>query len=205
MTTPRLNLSGLQIRLALRRFGWSNSVALLLCATGTLVWLLQIPYLATAVEVQRASLALARKSLQSATSQPSSPQRQLGEERLAAFYDNLGEKRYAEQQVKTLFAIASKNNLSLSQAEYKFGYDKNGRFHTYHIRLPVKGSYATIRQFCEQTLLTIPFASLDQMSFKRDAITSRRLEAQLDFTLFLGNAAKPTLPLIVIDAKSPVR
>jgi hypothetical protein len=46
---------------------------------------------------------------------------------LALFYAALGERRYAEQQVKTLFGLAAKNGLTLSQGEYKAGYDRNAR------------------------------------------------------------------------------
>ena len=75
----------------------------------------------------------------------------------------------------------------MSRADYKFGADRNGRYRTYQIVLPVKGSYSAIRQFCEQTLLAIPFASLDEMNFKRDAIGSSTLEAKLHFTVYLAD------------------
>ncbi|MGZ3158645.1 MAG: hypothetical protein ACXU7H_06145, partial [Burkholderiaceae bacterium] len=54
---------------------------------------------------------------------------------------------------------------------------------------PVKGQYQAIRKFCEQTLLAIPFASLDEINFKRDEITNSTLEAKLHFTLYLSDAS----------------
>lgn len=179
----------LTIRLALARFGWANILACLLCIGGMAAWAWGVPRLHARMQMQQQAISAAQKSLHAASRPTPSPARPLAEERLANFYDNLGEKPYAEQQVKTLFAIAGKTQLTLKQAEYKPAFDKNGQYYTYQIVLPVKGSYGAIRQFCEQTLLAIPFASLDEISFKRDAIGSRMLEAKLRFTLYLAGAA----------------
>lgn len=113
-------------------------------------------------------------------------------ENLAAFYGTLGEKRHAEQQVKTLFGLAAKSNLSLSQGEYKSAYDRNARLHSYQVTLPVKGSYRDIWQFGMLSLRAIPFASLDEISFKRDSINDPQAEARLRLTLFL--AERPGVP-----------
>ncbi len=104
---------------------------------------------------------------------------------LDAFYAALGPRRYAEQQVRTLFALAGKNGLSLSQGEYKAGYDRNARVSTYQVNLPVKGSYAAIWQFAMGALREIPFASLDDISFRRDTIGDPSVEARLRLTLYL--------------------
>jgi hypothetical protein len=106
-------------------------------------------------------------------------------DKLDAFYAALGPRRYAGQQVKTLFALAAKNGLSLSQGEYKTGYDRNARVTTYQVNLPVKGSYGAIWQFAFGALRAIPFASLDDIGFRRDTIGDPSVEARLRFTLYL--------------------
>jgi hypothetical protein len=80
-------------------------------------------------------------------------------------------------------------NLNLEHAEYRRGVDKTGRFVTYQVLLPVRGPYAAIRQFSEHVLISIPFASLDQMNFKRDAIATDAVAAQLRFTIYLALSA----------------
>jgi hypothetical protein len=107
---------------------------------------------------------------------------------LDAFYAALGPRRYAEQQVKTLFTLAAKNGLSLSQGEYKTGYDRNAHLATYQVNLPVKGSYGAIWQFAFGALRAIPFASLDDVSFRRDTIGDPAVEARLRLTLYLKDA-----------------
>jgi len=108
---------------------------------------------------------------------------------LDAFYGALGQRRYAEQQVKTLFGLAAKSGLTLSQGEYKSARERNARVNTYQINLPVKGSYAAIWQFALASLRTIPFASLDDISFRRDNIGDATVEARLRFTLYLADNA----------------
>lgn len=107
---------------------------------------------------------------------------------LDAFYAALGPRRYAEQQVRTLFALAAKNGLALSQGEYKAGYDRNARVTTYQVNLPVKGGYGAIWQFAMGALREIPFASLDDISFRRDGIQDPSVEARLRLTLYLKDA-----------------
>jgi hypothetical protein len=107
---------------------------------------------------------------------------------LDAFYAALGPRRYAEQQVKTLFTLAAKSGLSLSQGEYKTGYDRNARVTTYQVNLPVKGSYGAIWQFAFGALRAIPFASLDDVSFRRDSIGDPAVEARLRLTFYLKDA-----------------
>lgn len=191
MTARNAATFGLEVRLALMRFGWASSIACLLCVLGAVSWAWGIPHLNTQLQKQQRTLDLTRQLLQASETASPVVQKPLAEQRLASFYDALGDRRYAEQQIKTLFSLAQKTGLTLNQAEYKSAADKNGRFHTYQIVIPVKGSYGAIRQFCQQTLLAIPFASLDEMSFKREAIASRAVEARLRFTLYLSDLPSP--------------
>jgi hypothetical protein len=114
----------------------------------------------------------------------------LANQNLAEFYKVLGERPYAEQQVRTLFALAGKSGLSLSQGEYQSAVDANAGVSTYQITLPVKGSYRAIWQFSLAALRAIPFASLDEISFKREAINDANVEARLRFTLYLGEGQR---------------
>ncbi|WP_317201864.1 hypothetical protein [Janthinobacterium sp.] len=113
---------------------------------------------------------------------------------LALFYANLGQRRYAEQEVGRLFALAAKAGLSLQQGEYKFVYDKASRVHAYQVTLPVKGAYKAIWQFALEVLRAAPFAALDEISFKRELIAESAPEARLRLTFYLGDAAPAVAP-----------
>lgn len=177
----------LQVRLLLTRLGWSNTIVCLLWLVGVLAWLWVLPTLRVQENAQQRALSHAKQALQAINHAAPTAPPPVAEVHLAHFYDALGEARYAEQHIKTLFAVAAKTGLTLNLAEYKLTDEKDGRYRTYQIVLPVKGSYVAIRQFCEQTLLAMPFASLDDISFKRDAIGNRMLEARLRLTVYLAD------------------
>lgn len=174
----------LRLRLALSALGPVACVAAALCLAGALAlaWLLP----ERALQRERRAVALSLAAMPppppAITAPPATPNANL-----ALFYDTLGERRYAEQQVKTLFALAAKTGLVLSQGEYKGAFEQNGRFHTYQVNLPVKGSYAAIWQFGMLALRAIPFASLDEISFRRDTIGAPAVEARVRLTLYLAD------------------
>jgi hypothetical protein len=168
----------LRARLALLRLGAPACVAIALCVSGAAAWAWLLPQRAAQARVMARPLPTP-SSLVTAPPPPSANQN------LADFYQVLGEKRYAEQQVKVLFDLAAKSNLVLSQGEYKSAYDKASRVGTYQIILPVKGPYQAIWQFAMQGLREMPFASLDEIGFRRDTIADATVEARLRFTLYL--------------------
>jgi hypothetical protein len=176
----------LRLRLMVSVLGPVACGAAVLCLAGALAlaWLLP----ERALQRQRQIAALGQATLAppfaALAPAPAGPN-----ENLALFYDTLGERRYAEQQVKTLFALAAKSGLVLSQGEYKGAFEQNGRFHTYQVNLPVKGSYGAIWQFAIQALRAIPFASLDEISFRRDSIGAPAVEARVRLTLYLADQA----------------
>ncbi|MFL6671884.1 MAG: hypothetical protein ACJ8LG_01175 [Massilia sp.] len=176
---------GLRLRLALAAWNPVAVGAGLLCIAGVaaLGWLVQArEVLERQQELVRHMAALPANPVKAGP--PAS-----ANQNLALFYGALGERRYAEQQVKTLFGLAAKSGLVLRQGEYKAGYDRNARLYTYQVNLPVKGSYRAIWQFAMMALRAIPFASLDEIGFKREAIGEANVEAHLRLTFYLSGAA----------------
>lgn len=111
------------------------------------------------------------------------------DENMAVFQRTLGEKRYAEQQVRTLFGLAAKAGLNLQQGDYRSGYDQAARVHTYQVTLPVRGSYKAVWRFAMMALAAIPFASLDEVSLRREAVGEADIDARLRFTLYMREGA----------------
>lgn len=176
-----LGSAWLRLRIALAAASPVALGALLLaaCAAAAIAWLLPAREL---VEQQR---VLARR----VAALPAAPVPQAAPatdgHHLSLFYGTLGERRHAGQQVKALFALAEQSGLVLRQGEYKAAFERNARLHTYQVTLPVKGSYGAIWQFALAALRAIPFASLDDISFRRDAIGEAQVEARLRLTLYL--------------------
>ncbi len=191
MNGAQLSAWLLHARLALARGGMGAGIAIVLCVLGAGAWAWLLPQRAAQARLTAQPLpapAPAPATLVAAAPPPTSDQN------LAGFYDVLGEKRYAEQQVKVLFDLAAKTGLTLNQGEYQFGYDKASRVSTYRINLPVKGPYQSIWQFSLLALRAVPFAALDEVSFRRDAIADAAVEARVRFTLYLKDAEPVVAP-----------
>jgi len=165
----------LRLRLAAMRLGVAGCTALALLLAGALA----LAWSIKARQLAAAPLPAAPAQLTQAAPPPTS------NENLDHFYASLGEKRYAEQQVKQLFDIAAKTGLALDQGDYKFSVDKASRVAAYQVTLPVKGAYQNIWQFSMQALTAIPFAALDDIAFRRETISEPVVEARLRFTLYL--------------------
>jgi len=183
MKRPHVAAPALRLRLALRAASPVLLAALLLCAAG----IAALAWLVPARDALEAERELARRAAALPPPLQRAAPAQTTDANLALFYATLGDRRYAERQIKTLFDIAGKTGLHLRQGEYKSGYDRNGKLHTYQINLPVQGSYGQVWQFALQALRVIPFASLDDISFKRDSIGQANVEARLRLTLYLAD------------------
>ena len=172
----------LRAQLLLRRAGAPAccAVALLVLGAGAWVWAWQQRAVAAQLE--------ARPLPQPAPAVVAAAPPATASDNLARFYAVLGQQRHAEQQVKQLFDLAAKNGLLLAQGEYKSGYDKASRVATWQVTLPLKGSYAAVWQFALQALRAMPFASLDELSFRREQIADTDLEARLRLTFYLSDA-----------------
>jgi len=173
----------LRLRLATRAVGpvAGSALAVALAAVAVLAWTAA----ARTQEAQQHGVALAR-----AAAPPAAPvvsPQAAANDNLALFYATLGERRYTEQQVKTLFGIAAKTGIVLRQGEYKRAYDQNGKLHTYQVTLPVKGSYQAVWRFAMLALRAMPFAALDDIGFRRDDIGAAGVDARVRFTLYLAD------------------
>ena len=185
MSAPDMAQLRLRAELLLRHVGAPACVAVLLCLAGLAAWgwAWQQRALAAQLEAQPLPALIPAPAGAMPLAPPAT-----SADNLALFHAVLGQSRHAEQQVGQLFDLAEKNGLVLAQGEYKSGYDKASRVATYQVTLPLKGSYQAIWQFALQALRAAPFASLDELSFRREQIADGRLEARLRMTFYLADA-----------------
>jgi hypothetical protein len=178
----------LQARIYAARVGWLDLLGGVLLAAGLILYFAVVPRLHARLQAQQANLQEAQALLSRRARQSQSVPVRLPEvqQNLQNFYQVLGDVEKTERYLATMFEEAGKQGLFLDQAEYRLAYDKNGRFYTYSIKLPVSGSYIALRNFCEHLLLSLPYASLDDVSFKRREIGETTLDAKLHFTLYLN-------------------
>ncbi|CAB3769683.1 hypothetical protein LMG29542_06178 [Paraburkholderia humisilvae] len=185
-------------QLALRRTNTDVLVAGVLITSAAALWFGLLPGLTARIADE--ARAVKRARLAPPPAPVLSPQA-LAAERLAAFYAALGDAGHTEQVVMRLFDAASDTGVTLDKTEYKPARDAAGRFETYTIVLPVKGDYARLRRFCEKVLLTVPYAALEDMRFKRNSANDQMVEASLRFTVFLRPASAGTTLAAASEAR----
>ncbi|TWB64025.1 hypothetical protein [Nitrospirillum viridazoti] len=190
LSTPAPTLL-LRARLALGRAGWTSLLAGALFIAGAAAFLIGLPTLQTRVDARQADLAQVTARVARAGRQPRPAAAPLppAQRNLQAFYDALGDVRYVDQDVAVILDEADRQGLTIAQADYKLGYEKNGLYHVYTMQMPVTGSYAAIRAFCRQVLLSLPYAALEEISVKRAAIGDATVEARLRLALYLDGPA----------------
>lgn len=190
----------LQAIILLRRMNWVLVGLPLVWTTALLFGIWGLPRFHEQLATQQQHLLRLQKTLSTpATPVPQSP----GKERLEQFYAALGDAQHPELPLKTLFAEAAQAGLNLSRAEYKWGDEPAGRYRTYQVVLPVKGSYTSIRQFCEKILQVFPYASLDDLGFKREAIGNLTVETKVRFTFYLSNQPDAAQAPTVAEVAKP--
>lgn len=161
---------------------------LVLCVTALMVWFVLLPKAQAQWTAQQQQLQILRQQMAQAPvvmSDPVSPAVSG-----LSFQSVLGQVSEIEQYVGVLLSLSQTLEMPALAGEYKLSCDAAARLCRYRVRLPLVGSYLQIRTFVEQSLLELPFASLDELSVRREGIASGELEAGLSFSLHLAYPAQ---------------
>jgi hypothetical protein len=110
-------------------------------------------------------------------------------EQLAQFYETFPKGTTVPDWLGKLNGIAIKQNLSLDVGNYSLVRNQSARLDQFRITLPIKGTYPQVRKFIAAALATAPALSLESVAFKRDKVGDDRIEARVDFLLFLEKGA----------------
>lgn len=106
---------------------------------------------------------------------------------LASFYDSFPGRTSSPEWLGRIQAAAEARGLELQSAEYRYERRPDARLARYEIVLPVTGSYPQIRGFVREVLAQVPAAALEELSLRREAVASPRLEARIRLALYLGD------------------
>jgi hypothetical protein len=109
-------------------------------------------------------------------------------EQLATFYAFFPSPQSSPDWLGKIYAAARAKGLVLRSGEYKLERSADLKLARYQITLPVAGSYAQIRGFVGQVLADVPAAALDEITLRRESVSSPTLEARIRLTLYLRSA-----------------
>jgi hypothetical protein len=163
-----------------------------MCVAAMVVWWGLLPNAQRQWAAQNQDLQTLRQQIAQApvmTAVVSAPATEPG----LAFQAVLGELAEVESHVGTLLSLSQTLEMPAVTGEYKLSCEAATRLCRYRVRLPLVGSYLQIRTFVDQSLLELPFASLDELSLRREGVASGELEASLTITLHLAYPAQGVL------------
>ena len=103
-------------------------------------------------------------------------------EDLRRFYDLFPSVETLPQELERVHVIARAASLDIRQAEYRLEAPGSDLV-AYRVTLPVRGTYAEVRQFIGAMLKEMPIVSIDALRFERKEVRDRDLEAQLRMTM----------------------
>jgi len=163
--------------------GWPGAVAMLLFVMSAAICF----FLVKPVQDRVVALQREAKNLRLPLQATSPKQKTLNPaEQLAEFYRFFPRQDSASDGMAMLYNAAAEQNLILEQGEYRLMHDRDDKLTRYEVVLPVKGGYVQLRKFIAQALADVPSLSLDGITFSRQKIGDAVVDAQLRFTLYLG-------------------
>ena len=185
------------------RHGWVWPLCIMVAGVAALAeWLLVLP--------ARDGLAQARQALFEAHAAVSTsgakPAETSGSEasRLARLEDVLRGAGSADGEVSAILDAATRHSIELPRAEYQSTLEAGSEVSRVQIALPIKAPYPALRALVEDVLRSLPNASVDQLDFKRDAVSQSQVEATLKISLWsLPGQGFPHLA--IADHSPPVR
>jgi hypothetical protein len=104
---------------------------------------------------------------------------------LDAFYREFPGEDALTDLLAKLHRIADEHGLALQQADYRAADERGPRLGQYRITVPAVATYPQLKQFLAAVLTGMPNLSLDQLSLQRHAVADARVDAQMQFTLYL--------------------
>jgi hypothetical protein len=106
-----------------------------------------------------------------------------GTAELERFYRRFPTFDGLQGELEAVYAHARASKLQLAQGEYRL--EKGAGLAAYRVTLPVRGSYAQLRQFVGRVLKDMPTASLDAVRFERRKPGDTQVDAQVRLTIYL--------------------
>ena len=103
-------------------------------------------------------------------------------EELRRFYSLFPAAGDLTNEVERLHRLARRAGLDLAQGDYRLERRAIGLW-VYRVSLPVRGTYAQLREFSASVLKEMPVASIEALRFERKRAADPQLEAQVRLTL----------------------
>lgn len=115
------------------------------------------------------------------------PTNHSAKERTGEFVRGLPMRSDIPGVIGSIVAVATTVGIELERGTYEYVKAENESLARYRMAMPVTGSYPQIRRFVEDTLATVPALTLDTLRIERGSVAEPVIEADLRFSILLGD------------------
>ncbi len=108
------------------------------------------------------------------------------ESELTAFYGFFADSSSVPDALGRLNDAVARSGLTLEAAEYRLAREGTLRLTRYEVTLPLRGTYAQVRNFVSLLLDEMPQVALDDVTVKRESVSAPAIEARLRLSIYLA-------------------
>lgn len=167
----------------LHRHGPWWLLLLLLAAALLGVWLTVIPRLEDALAEQRSTLARLQAQL-AADQPPPAPPLPVAHANYQAYCLALRDEDAVLGAIREILDVAGKQRLAIKRAEYERSRHPDAQAEGVRMTLPIRGRYADVRAWIEAILVAQPSLAVNELTFKREEISSGEVDARVRLTIW---------------------
>lgn len=153
----------------------------LLLAAAVLEWGIRPPLQEARIEAESQLAKLSLRPLRTSVKEPE-----------ADSLDRFHSITEVPAHLQKIMSLAAENGLSIPRGQYQAQRPESGDVPLirYTLVLPISGSYPAIRRFSEQVRQSIPGIALTQLGFSRESAQVPTVQANIEFTLWMKEAAR---------------
>jgi hypothetical protein len=191
---PRLRA---RVEIVLWRHGLVWPIALVALLAAVLLAVLQVRPLRAELAQSARTIALAQTEAAATKLRPMATEQASDQTlQLAHVEAALRGAGRIDEQMRVILAAATHHGIELPRAEYQSSVDTPTRVARVQATFAIKAGYPRLRGFVEEVLRALPNASIDHISFKRDAVGLSEVEATVRLSLWSieGEAIRPSVP-----------
>jgi hypothetical protein len=105
---------------------------------------------------------------------------------LAAFYTFFAPSASVPDALKGINVAVIASGLAFEAAEYRLAREGTLKLARYEVTVPLRGTYAQVRNFVAALLQQMPQVAIDDVVIKRESVDAAQIEARLRLSIYLN-------------------
>jgi Tfp pilus assembly protein PilO len=175
-----MNKLGWRLKQMLKQLGRCGLIGILLIVSAGFIYL--------KTKDSKADVAQLKTELMRIRTQTERADSHRADNSIVTFNQWFPTRNQLSKQLRILHQLASDQQLTIDEANYKLSPLVGSQLWRYQITFPLEADYKTIRRFTSAVMQTLPNATLGDIELTRTNAKTSNLNANLSFTIFYREA-----------------